>query len=76
MAEMILVRIQRCRYCGREMTCPPLEYQENPLCSVCLPERISKALPRGELRWRREGNYVIPEVVQIRPPSAHKRHQG
>jgi hypothetical protein len=76
MAEMILARIQRCGHCGREMSVPPLEYQENPFCTVCLPERISAAMPHGKLTWRREGNYVIPEVSQTRPPSVRKRHQG
>jgi len=76
MAEMILARIQRCRYCGREMSSPPLEYQENPFCTVCLPERTGNALPRGGVRWKREGNYVIPEAAQTHPPSAHKRRQG
>jgi hypothetical protein len=76
MAEMILTRIQRCRYCGREMSSPSLEYQENPFCVVCLPERIANALPSGSVLWRREGNYVIPEVVQTPPPNARKRRQG
>ena len=76
MAEMILARIQRCRHCGREMSSPPLEYEENPLCSVCLPGRIRNEMPRGELRWRREGNYVIPEVGRTHPPGVRKRRQG
>lgn len=76
MAEMILARIQRCRHCGREMSSPPLEYQENPLCAVCLPERIGNAMPRGKVRWRREGSYVIPEVAQTRLPNVRKRRQG
>ena len=76
MGEIILAKIQRCRYCGREMSSPPLEYQENPLCTVCLPERISNALPRGDVRWRREGDYVIPEVDQTHPPSVRKHRQG
>lgn len=73
MAQMILARIQRCRHCGREMSSPPLEYQENPLCAVCLPERLGNATPGGRVRWTREGNYVIPEVAQTRLPSVHKR---
>ena len=47
MAEMILARIQRCHNCGREMSVPPLEYEENPLCLVCLPERINIVQPEG-----------------------------
>jgi hypothetical protein len=73
MAEMILARVQRCHHCGREMNVPPLDYQENPLCAVCLPERIGDAMPRGRVQWRQEGKYVIPEVVQTLPPSVHKR---
>ncbi len=76
MTEMILARIQRCRHCGREMSSRPLEYQENPLCAVCLPERIGKAMPDGKVRWRQQGNYVIPEVAQTRLPDARKRRQG
>lgn len=72
MAEMILTRIQRCHYCGREMSVPPLEYQENPFCTVCLPERISGAMPPGKIQWRREGDYVIPEVAQTLPPNVRK----
>jgi hypothetical protein len=76
MAQMILARIQRCRHCGREMSCPPLEYQENPLCAVCLPERVGNATPDGKVRWRPEGNYVIPEIVQTPLPGARKRRQA
>jgi hypothetical protein len=74
MPEMILARIQRCRYCRREMSTPPLEYQENPYCAVCLRERIGKALPRGRMRWRTEGKYVIAEVSRKRPSNARERH--
>jgi hypothetical protein len=76
MGQMILVRIQRCRNCGREMSMPPLEYEENPLCAVCLPERINHARPKGKLAWRRQGNYVIPEVAQTHLPSARRRRRG
>jgi hypothetical protein len=69
MAEIILVRVRRCRYCGREMFCSPLEYEQNPFCTVCLSERIDKATPAGGVRWRSEGNYVIAEA-------ARKRHRG
>jgi hypothetical protein len=74
MGQVILARVQRCHHCGREMSVPPLEYEENPLCAVCLPERITQARPAGKIRWRQEGRYVIPEVVQTRPPSA-RRHR-
>jgi len=76
MAEMILARIQRCRYCGREMSCSPLEYEQNPFCNICLSERVSNESPKGRIRWKTEGHYVIPEVSRKRPPNAHRRHQG
>jgi len=76
MPEIIPSRIQRCRYCGREMSSPPLEYQQNPFCTVCLTERVGNASPTGGVRWRTEGNYVIAEVSRKRPSGAHKRHQG
>jgi hypothetical protein len=76
MAEMILARIRRCRYCGREMTCTGLEYQENPFCKICLPERVRNAALRGRIRWRTEGDYVIPEVPQKHLPNVRKRRQG
>jgi len=72
MPEIILTRIQRCRYCGREMFCSPLEYQQNPLCTACLAERVGNASPSGGVRWRTEGNYVIVEVSRKRPSGAHK----
>lgn len=58
------------------MSSPPLEYEENPLCAVCLPERTGDAMPDGKVRWRQEGSYVIPEVVQKPRPSVRKRRQG
>gem|GEM_PF-2413832 len=76
MPEIILTRIQRCRHCGREMSCPPLDYEQNPFCAVCLKERVGKASPRGGVRWRTEGQYVIAEAVRKHPPSAHKHRQG
>jgi hypothetical protein len=74
MPEIILTQIRRCRYCGREMTCPSIEYEQNPFCTVCLPERMGKATPRGGVQWRREGNYVIAEVARKRPSNGHEPH--
>jgi hypothetical protein len=76
MAEMILARIQHCRYCGREMKCSALEYQENPFCTVCLPERVGKASLRGRIHWKGEGDYITPEVSRKHLPSGNRRHQG
>ena len=75
MSEIILTRIQRCHYCGREVSSPPLQYEQNPFCKFCLAERTAKASPRGSIRWRREGNYVIAEVSRKLPPSARKHRQ-
>ena len=36
----MLERVQRCRYCHREMAIPALNYAENPYCKVCLGDRI------------------------------------
>jgi hypothetical protein len=76
MPELIVTRIRRCQYCDREMLCPPLEYEQNPFCTVCLTERIDKATPVGAVRWRREGNYVIAEVARKRLSDAHERQRG
>lgn len=76
MAEMILARISRCRYCGREMTCAPLEYEQNPFCTTCLPDRVGKAMPQGRISWRTEGQYSIPEVSQRRSLGVRKRRRG
>jgi hypothetical protein len=76
MPDTILARVQRCRYCRREMPCPPLEYEQNPFCTVCLTERIGQATPVGGVRWRREGNYVIVESARKRPSGARKHPGG
>jgi hypothetical protein len=75
MPEIILTRIRRCRYCKREMSCSSLEYEQNPFCTVCLPERIRKAKPRGGVQWKREGDYVIPEAGRKRPSNARAPHR-
>jgi hypothetical protein len=76
MPEMILSKVHRCRYCGREMCCAPLNYEQNPFCTVCLSERINKAKPRGGVRWKTEGHYVIPEASGKRRSDERKRRQG
>ena len=75
MPEIILTRIQRCHYCEREMSCPSLEYEQNPFCTVCLNERVAKAAPRDRTYWKREGNYVIAEVARKRPSSVNGPHR-
>jgi hypothetical protein len=76
MPEIILAKVQRCRYCGREMSCTALTYEQNPFCTVCLSERINKAKPRARVRWKTEGQYVIPEVSRTRRSDERKRRQG
>jgi hypothetical protein len=73
MAEIILTRIQRCRYCGKEMSCSALDYEQNPFCTACLKERVRKATPRGGVKWRKEGQYVIAKAARKHPSSAHGR---
>jgi hypothetical protein len=65
--EMVLIRVQRCHYCRREMANNPLEYAENPFCTQCLEERMAAAAPPGGVTWRKEGNYLIPEAAQTPP---------
>lgn len=76
MPEMILTRIQKCRYCRREMSSTPLEYQQNPFCALCLDERIRAATPGGGVGWRREGDYLIAEISQKHPSGARRRRLG
>jgi hypothetical protein len=71
--EIILVRVQRCRYCQKEMSCSPLEYEQNPFCTRCLTERTEKAAPVGGVRWTRRGNYVIAQAPQISPSGERER---
>lgn len=76
MPEMILQRVLRCQSCHREMQCPPLEYEEHPLCTVCLPARMKQATPAEGVRWRREGSYFVTEAaVRIRPSGAVRRRR-
>jgi hypothetical protein len=76
MTERILERIQRCKFCGREMNCSPLSYAENPLCTICLPERTEIARPKARITWRTEGHYAIAEVARTPRPSERKRHRA
>jgi hypothetical protein len=76
MPEIILTRIQRCHNCGREVTRAPLEYQQNPFCTVCLKDRVKKVSPRGGVRWRSAGHYVIAEASQKLPSGVRKRRRG
>ncbi|KKL20617.1 hypothetical protein LCGC14_2453700 [marine sediment metagenome] len=55
--RMILEVVQRCRFCGREMTCSPLAYAENPFCADCYEERVRLSAPSGPVEWTLEGNY-------------------
>jgi hypothetical protein len=59
MAETILVRVLRCRFCCREMDCSPLTYEQNPFCTACLGERVAAAAGEREARWELDGDYFI-----------------
>lgn len=63
MAEMVLFRVLRCHNCRREMTCSFSAYEENPFCTNCLNSRIAEAAPSGGVRWKRAGQYFIPEAA-------------
>jgi hypothetical protein len=76
MSEIILTRVQRCRYCKREMSCPPLDYEQSPFCAGCMKERVRKASPRDGVQWRIEGRYVIPEASRKHASDARRHHQG
>jgi hypothetical protein len=73
MAQIILSRIQRCHHCGREMVCPPLDYEQHPFCSTCLADRVDQASPPTAVQWRTEGHYVIPEAPRKDPSSGRGR---
>ena len=72
MPEIILSRVQRCHYCGREVRRRPLDYEENPFCTVCLAERVRKASSRGGVQWRVKGHYIIAQASQKHPSSARE----
>lgn len=53
---------QLCKYCRNEMKCSLRSYEENPFCTVCLPQRIAEAVEKhgpgswmfcddGYMRW-------------------------
>jgi hypothetical protein len=73
MPQIILSRIQRCHHCGREMLCPPLDYDQHPFCSACLGERVDQASPSTALQWRTEGHYVIAEGPRKHPSGVRRR---
>lgn len=59
MLPKVLERVQRCRYCGREMTVTPSAYAESPFCVRCLPERVERVADRA-IEWRLIGDYFYP----------------
>lgn len=75
MPETILVRVLRCRFCRREMTCSPLTYEQNPFCNACLSERLTKAAPVGGVRWQLEGDYFILQDAETRPSDGRVQPQ-
>ena len=54
-------RIQRCNFCGREVKTSALSFAENPFCTECLAERITKAAEGTALiSWNVSGDYLRP----------------
>lgn len=51
--------MRRCKHCKREMRVSLREYDENPFCQECLPERLEKSsaglAPR---RWQGDCGYL------------------
>jgi hypothetical protein len=74
MSEIILSRIQRCHQCGREVQRRPLDYEENPFCTVCLAERIDQASPSDGVQWHVKGHYVIAQASRKHHSSAREHH--
>lgn len=67
----MLVRIQRCKFCRREMNVSALGYQENPFCSLCLHDRMQQAADkRGPVEWVDEdGHYAVLKPIAARTPA-------
>jgi uncharacterized paraquat-inducible protein A len=58
---IMLERIQRCRFCGREIAAPALSYEENPYCTECLGERLAQGgAAEGYVSWTVSGDYLRP----------------
>jgi hypothetical protein len=57
--RLIVERVGRCSFCGRETDASPLGRRENRFCRRCLPDRMS-ALSQtlGDVRWRQHGEYI------------------
>ena len=69
----MLVRVQRCTYCRREMNAPALGFKENPFCGVCLHERMQQAaIAREPMEWD-EGDanqrYAVLKPATARTPA-------
>lgn len=65
MLPEVLERVQRCRYCGREMAVTATAYAESPFCVRCLAERVERAADR-EVEWRLVGDYF--QATPLRQP--------
>jgi hypothetical protein len=58
-------RVQRCRYCLREMNVSSEAYDENPFCAQCVSERLRNSVV-GPPAKEFFGRYVrfIPRVLR------------
>ena len=63
MLPEVFEKVQRCRYCGREMTVTPSAHAESPFCVRCLPERTERAADPA-IEWRLIGDYFYPNHPQ------------
>ncbi len=58
---VMLERIQRCRFCGREVPTSALSFEENPYCSECLFERLAQGFAADKyVSWAVCGDYLRP----------------
>jgi hypothetical protein len=66
---VMLERIQRCRFCRREVATSALSFEENPYCTECLGERLAQASATGKyVSWRVSGDYLTSiDLSQQRP---------
>lgn len=68
----MLVRVQRCKFCRREMNVSALGFKENPFCTVCLKERMDQAeAERGTMEWddHADGHYAVLRPTATRTPA-------
>lgn len=68
--KLVMAKVQRCKYCKREMGCSALAYVENPFCTRCRSERVAAAAPTEQRALQSAGHYFT------RLPTPEKRSSG